>query len=122
MKITVWTLAWDTDFGTGAEVFSDEVSALSALFNMAVEDHVEPHDLERVRALFWEDQHDVVAIYKSEMDTFSHDRHTVEISLMDVIRQTIRAEMSDRRVIFRRWLAAIRQVAAAKREAFHNGE
>lgn len=105
MKITVWTLAWDTDYGTGAEVFTDEESALAALFNMAVADHVEPHDLERVRAEFWEDPYDIVAIYKPEMDTFTHESHTVEISAAFLARQWLNGWLDDIGLTWRRWQA-----------------
>lgn len=113
MKITVWTLAWDTDLGTGAMVLPTEEAALAELFDMAVADHVEPHDLERVRALFWEDPYDVVAIYKPEMDTFIHESHTVEFSLMNAIRETFRAKVAlALRPLQRAYVAHRRRIAS----------
>lgn len=105
MRITVWTLAWDTNYGTGAAVFTDEDSALSEMFDMAVSPHVEADDLERVTQLFWEDAYDVLAIYKPEMDTFTHESHTVEISAACLARQWLKGWLDDIGLKWRRWQA-----------------
>jgi len=103
MKITVWTLAWDNDNGTGAMVLPTEEAALAEMFDVAVADNVEPEDLERIRAEFFEDPYEVMSEYKDAFDTYSHESHAVEFSLLDVARQAIRGKLADLRVTYWRW-------------------
>jgi hypothetical protein len=89
-KITVFTLASDTDYGTQANVFATKREAYLALI-----DHpslkLEPEEkAELLRALEGDyaerddEETDFYAIldrFKSAMDTFSVDKHTLEIEI-----------------------------------------
>lgn len=114
MKIKVWSLAWDTDFGTDAEIYATEAEALEALFNMAIGDHVEPEDLARVRANFDEDPYEVVHEYKKDMDTFTHGSHEVDIDLWDFIKIAMKARVSALAKFD--WLRKSVRFGAAKKE------
>lgn len=87
LRITIWTLAWDTDAGTDCRVFSSE-AAWSAFFRGVIEStihnvHTEQADAIR-QALRRQDMGFAYELwqrsYKPELDTYNWNEQTVEIS------------------------------------------
>lgn len=86
-------------------VLPTEEAALAAMFDMAVADHVDDNEepREQVFARFMDDPYEVMGEFTSPMDTYSHESHSVEFSLLDVARQAIRGKLADLRVTYWRW-------------------
>lgn len=86
MKIKLWTLAWDTDAGTGASIHQSEHDANAAAVRRAATDDKELKDGEaRVDATdFWEWFNDNL---RGSIDSYNVDAHEIDIPVFTAREQ-----------------------------------
>jgi hypothetical protein len=88
MKITVYTVACDDDYGTRAMVFTNERAAVNALLDeLAVDVTFIGNERQELIDEYFDpdgDFYEAIAPYKSDMDTYSIDEHTLEIDVEEV--------------------------------------
>jgi len=80
MKITICTVASDTDMGTESHVFASEAEAIQWLWDEIVEDRVCDEDRERDQAQ-WDngEMYEVIQRYSDYLDTYSHETHEIDV-------------------------------------------
>lgn len=83
VKVTVYTLASDDDYGTRAEVFATERAAVEALLEQLKYTPTDEERQELIDAYFDPDGdfYEDISEWKSNYDTYSVDVHQLEVEV-----------------------------------------